>query len=110
MALRPEPEPEERHEVVRSEQETEEFDPVRPVRPVDPVDPSGSSHVRRERVVQDVAAERRLRLVKASELIRVLVGILEGLIALRIVLRLIAANPANPFARFVYDFTGFFLA
>ena len=36
-------------------------------------------------------------------------GILEVLIALRIGLRLIGANPASPFAVFLYGFTGIFL-
>ena len=36
-------------------------------------------------------------------------GILEGLIALRVVLKLIAANPDSPFARLVYRLTAVFL-
>jgi len=40
---------------------------------------------------------------KLTELIWLAFGLLEALIGLRVVLRLIAANPANPFARLVYD-------
>ena len=36
-------------------------------------------------------------------------GILEGLIALRILLKLIAANPNSPFAAMLYRFTDIFL-
>jgi uncharacterized protein YggT (Ycf19 family) len=37
-------------------------------------------------------------------------GILEGLIAIRVLLKLIGANPNSPFASFVYTVTGPFLA
>lgn len=37
-------------------------------------------------------------------------GVLEGLIAIRVLLKLIAANPNSPFASFVYSVTGPFLA
>jgi hypothetical protein len=40
---------------------------------------------------------------KLTELIWLAFGLLEALIGLRVILRLIAANPANPFARLVYD-------
>ncbi len=101
MAQYPPPEPVDRHEVVRVQDDggPEYYPP-----------PADDGYQRRERVVQDVAAERRLRLLKITELIWLLTGFLEGLIAIRIVLKLIAANPVNSFARFIYDFTGFFLA
>ena len=35
--------------------------------------------------------------------------ILNGMIALRFLLKLLAANPASPFAQFIYFFTGPFL-
>ena len=40
---------------------------------------------------------------KLTQLIWLAFGLLEALIGLRVVLRLIAANPGNPFARLVYD-------
>lgn len=63
----------------------------------------------RERVVVDNAAERRQMAYTISQFIWLAFGILEGLIILRIVLRLIAANPANPFANLVYRVTDVFL-
>jgi hypothetical protein len=46
---------------------------------------------------------------KLTQLIWLLFGLLEALIGLRVVLRLIAANPANPFARIVYDLSYVFV-
>lgn len=63
----------------------------------------------RTQVVEDVAAARHMALAKATQFIWLLFGVLEGLIALRIALKLIAANPANPFASLVYSFTDLFL-
>lgn len=64
----------------------------------------------REVVTEDLAASNRQALYQLSALIGFLFGILEGLIGIRILLKLIAANPANEFARFIYDITAIFLA
>jgi len=53
--------------------------------------------------------ERQIFTFKATQLVWLVFGILEVLIALRIGLKLIGANPASPFAVFLYGFTGFFL-
>ncbi len=53
--------------------------------------------------------ERRIFTFKATQLIWLILGILEGLFALRFVLKLIAANPASPIAVFIYGITGLFL-
>lgn len=53
--------------------------------------------------------ERRIFTFKATQLIWLFLGILEAFLALRFVLKLIAANPANPFAVFIYGFTNLFL-
>jgi hypothetical protein len=53
--------------------------------------------------------ERRIFTFKATQLIWLFLGILEGLLALRFVLKLIAANPASPIAVFIYGFTSLFL-
>jgi uncharacterized protein YggT (Ycf19 family) len=55
--------------------------------------------------------ERELRILtfKATQLVWLLFGILETLIALRILLKLIAANPASPIAALIYAFTDLFL-
>lgn len=89
---------------------------------VDRVDQTSSGIERRERVVLDRAggehresitrdhgAERRLRLFKAEQVVWLILAVIDVLIGLRVILKLIAANPANGFAHFVYDFAGFFL-
>jgi len=53
--------------------------------------------------------ERRIFTFKATQIIWLLLGILEGLLALRFVLKLIAANPASPIAAFIYSITNLFL-
>jgi hypothetical protein len=53
--------------------------------------------------------ERRIFTFKATQLIWLFLGILEGLLALRFVLKLIAANPASPIAAVIYGFTNLFL-
>jgi hypothetical protein len=55
--------------------------------------------------------ERELRILtfKATQLVWLLFGMLETLIALRILLKLIGANPASPIAVLIYGFTDLFL-
>jgi ABC-type transport system involved in multi-copper enzyme maturation permease subunit len=53
--------------------------------------------------------EQRIFTFKATQLIWLLLGILEGLIALRIGLMLIGANPNSPIVAMIYGFTGLFL-
>ena len=47
---------------------------------------------------------------QASQLIWLLAGLFEALLALRVFLKLIGANAASPFAHLLYGFTGVFLA
>jgi len=54
--------------------------------------------------------ERRVFTFKATQLVWLVLGILEAFLALRFVLKLIAANPDNPFAAFIYNATSIFLA
>jgi hypothetical protein len=54
--------------------------------------------------------ERRIFTFKATQLVWLFFGILEALIALRIGLKLIGANPASPIAVFIYGFTSLFLS
>ena len=54
--------------------------------------------------------ERRIFTFKATQLVWLLFGILEALIALRIGLKLIGANPDSPVAVFIYGVTSLFLA
>lgn len=63
----------------------------------------------RKRIIRDFGAEREGQLVRVVQFIWLLVGILEVMLGLRAALKLMAANPANPFAAFVYNFTELFL-
>jgi hypothetical protein len=54
--------------------------------------------------------EGRIRTFKATQLVWLFFGILEVMIALRIGLKLIGANPGSPIAVFIYGFTSLFLA
>ena len=53
--------------------------------------------------------EQRIFTFKASQLIWLLFGALEVLIALRIGLKLIGANPESPIVAMIYGFTSLFL-
>lgn len=53
--------------------------------------------------------EQRIFTFKATQLIWLLFGILEAIIALRIGLRLIGANPDSPIVALIYGFTNLFL-
>lgn len=64
---------------------------------------------RHERIVEDIAAERRARLSKVGQFVWLLTGLLEAVLGLRFMLKLIAANPNAPFAQLVYGFTDLFL-
>lgn len=53
--------------------------------------------------------EQRIFSFKATQLVWLLFGILEALIALRIGLKLIGANPESPIVTLIYGFTYLFL-
>ena len=53
--------------------------------------------------------EQRIFTFKATQLVWLLFGILEAMIALRIGLKLIAANPGSPIVALIYGFTNLFL-
>jgi YggT family protein len=59
-----------------------------------------------EQVVRDVAAERRMRVFQLNRIIWSMLAFLEILLALRFLLRLIAANADSGFAMFMYGITG----
>jgi len=63
----------------------------------------------RTRVVENTGLYRMELGYRISQIIWILFGVLESLIVLRIILKLIAANPANPFANLIYSFTDLFL-
>jgi hypothetical protein len=53
--------------------------------------------------------EQRIFSFKATQLVWLLFGVLEALIALRIGLKLIGANPESPIVALIYGFTALFL-
>lgn len=70
-------------------------------------DDTGLEH--REESVLNRGSERLLMLAKATQLVWLVFGVIEGLIALRFVLRLIGANPQNSFANLVYSLSAVFV-
>jgi hypothetical protein len=60
-------------------------------------------------VQQEPEREQRVFSFKITQLIWLALGILEGLIALRIGLKLIGANPESPIVSLIYGFTYIFL-
>src|SRR5512143_715191 len=53
---------------------------------------------------------QRVATFKATQIIWLLLGLLEASIALRVVFKLIAVNAANPFAKLLYGATNLFVA
>lgn len=60
-------------------------------------------------VQQEPEREQRIFTFKITQLIWLFLGILEALIALRIGLKLIGANPESPIVSLIYGFTHLFL-
>jgi len=69
--------------------------------------PDGVEH--REELIHNRAAERQMRLYRYEHLIRFIFGFIEVLIGVRVVLHLLGANIANPFAHLVYILSNIFL-
>ena len=63
----------------------------------------------RDQIVVDRVAEQRQWLYRISQLIWLACGALESLIGLRIILKLMAANPEAGFAELVYGLSALFL-
>lgn len=63
-----------------------------------------------ELVVNDSYAPRRGTALKIRQAIYFIFGVIEGLIAIRFVLRLLGANPGAGFAAFIYGITAPLLA
>jgi len=55
-------------------------------------------------------SEQRVATFRATQIIWLLLGILEAVLALRFVFKLIAVNSANSFAVFLYNMTNLFVA
>lgn len=69
--------------------------------------PNRMSEVRTSQ--QEIGQEKRLFSFKATQWIWLGLAMLEALIGLRVVLKLIGANPDNLFAAFIYNFSHIFL-
>jgi uncharacterized protein YggT (Ycf19 family) len=54
--------------------------------------------------------EQRITTFKVTQLIWLLLAILEVVIGLRFIFKLVGVNSANPFAAFIYSLTNFFVA
>jgi hypothetical protein len=69
--------------------------------------PAGDSirHRQVEQIVDDPSATQRMRIYKGEQVIYLIFGIVEALIAIRLILRLLAANPVAGFASFIYGIT-----
>jgi YggT family protein len=61
------------------------------------------------RVVHNAGAEQRITLARVNQIIWMLFGFLLTLIGLRVILKLIGANPAAAFATIIYGVTDVFL-
>jgi YggT family protein len=70
----------------------------------------GDGFERRQRVVAFEPSTRVILVSRISKFIWLLTGILDVLIAFRFVLKMIAANPGNGFADFIYGLTNFFVS
>jgi len=62
-----------------------------------------------QRAAMSEGESRKYTIGKIIDFIRWIIVALELLFLLRFVLELIGADPNNPFAQFLYNFTGFFL-
>ncbi len=67
--------------------------------------PAGTEANRVEDVTYDPYAARRSAVYKAQEVLYLIMVVIEGLIIIRFVLRLLAANPGAGFASFIYGIT-----
>jgi uncharacterized membrane protein len=63
-----------------------------------------------EQVTRDVAAERRQNTFQVNRIVWSVLGLLEILLAIRFVLKLIAADANSGFGAFMYGITGPFIA
>lgn len=61
------------------------------------------------RVTHNPAADQRIMVSRVTQIIWLLFGFLEALIGIRIVLKMIGANPAAAFSQIIYSITDVFL-
>jgi uncharacterized protein YggT (Ycf19 family) len=65
----------------------------------------GDGYERKQRVVEYQPSTRAVVVSRLNALLWLVAGVVTGLIAIRFVLKLLAANPDNSFARFVFQVT-----
>lgn len=83
---------------------------VQPVDRKEQVDiQEGGGRAHREKLVVDKGAERRLFTDRLTRLVYLVTGVIDSLIGVRILLKLIAANPDNTFAKLIYQVTAWLL-
>ena len=71
---------------------------------------SNDNRVLVDRVSQEeLGPKQQIFTFKPTQVIWLFAGILEGLIALRVILKILGANPENPIAVLIYGITGLFL-
>jgi len=58
----------------------------------------------------EAGQEQRVATFKVTQMIWLLLSVLEAAIGLRVLFKLIGVNPANPFASLLYNLTGLFVA
>ena len=85
-----------------------------------PIPAAGRRRIRKEDKMTDYkevrttqyeqGREQRVATFKVTQLIWLLLGLLEAAIALRVLFKLIAVNAANPFAALLYGVTNLFVA
>jgi uncharacterized protein YggT (Ycf19 family) len=59
---------------------------------------------------REVGLDQRVATFKATQLVWLLIGILEAVLAMRFIFKLIGVNAANPFASFLYNVSSLFVA
>jgi hypothetical protein len=69
----------------------------------------GGGRAYREKIVVDKGAERRLFTDRLARLVYLVTGVIDSLIGVRVLLKLIAANPDNLFASLIYRLTDWLL-
>jgi hypothetical protein len=89
---------------------TEGVAPAEPVAAVPVAEAPALSEHEVSHMTEDPYAVRRMQVYKIEQAIYLIFGVLEALIAIRFVLRLLAANPNAGFAAFIYGITAPFIA
>ena len=87
-----------------------DLDDTKPVDTRDSLSISKQGNIEHQRrVVEDVGAEKRHINYRVTRFVYLVFAVLESILSLRLLLRLIGANPINPFANALYRFTNLFV-